>query len=322
MCMYSCDDRDGKVTDWHLVHYATRAVGQAGLIIVEATAVSQEGRISEQDLGIWNDEHLDGLKRIVSQIHKNGGTAGIQIAHAGRKAVVNEPIIAPSGIPFNRNWEMPREMTEADIHRTIGAFREGAARAKAAGFDIIEIHAAHGYLINQFLSPLTNKRTDEYGGNEEKRYRFLHLVIDSVREVWSGPLFVRISANEYIESGNTPETYVTYAKWMKGQGVDLIDCSSGGVLPVPIPSFPGYQVPYAEKIRHKAEISTAAVGLIMKGEQAEEILRNNRADLILFGRQLLYHPYLPLNIAAEFHVDIPIPKQYYRDVIGGRVRRF
>lgn len=318
MCMYSCMNEDGKVMDWHRIHYPTRAVGQVGLIIVEATAVSPEGRISYQDLGIWSDEHVDGLKKLVNLVHDQGAHIGIQLAHAGRKAELDEDILAPSAIPFE-NMKTPKEATLEDIKRIIASFQEAARRAKEAGFDVIEIHAAHGYLINEFLSPLTNKRTDNYGGSEENRYRLLEEIIEAVKQEWDSPLFVRISASDYVENGNTPETYVTYAKKMKEQGVDLIDCSSGAVVPAKINVYPGYQVSFAEKIRNEAHIATGAVGVITSGSQAEEILQNDRADLIFLGRELLRNPYWPHYAARELGYALQAPTQYER---GWRMNKF
>lgn len=312
MCMYSCPNEDGKVTNWHKIHYPSRATGQVGLIIVEATAVTPQGRISPQDLGIWDDSHIAGLKELVDLVHEQGAKIGIQLAHAGRKAMVDGPIIAPSAIPFNEKYKTPEEMTEEQITETIQAFVEGARRAREAGFDVIELHAAHGYLINEFLSPLTNQRTDQYGGDTDKRYRLLEEIIEQVKAVWQGPLFVRISADDYHPEGNQIDTYVYYTKKMKAQGVDLIDCSSGAVVPAAIDVYPGYQVPYAEKIRHEAEIPTGAVGLITHGLQAEEILGNERADLIFLGRVLLHDPYWPRTAAQELGVQLTPPKQYER----------
>jgi NADPH2 dehydrogenase len=312
MCMYSCQNQDGKVENWHYTHYVSRAVGQVGLIVVEATAVTKQGRISPFDLGIWSDEHIPGLERLVSMIKEHGAKAAIQLAHAGRKAMIDGEIIAPSAIPFNEEMKTPKEMTHEDIKQTVQAFQDGAARAKKAGFDIIEIHAAHGYLINEFLSPLTNKRADEYGGSFENRYRFLKEIISAVKEVWDGPLFVRISANDYHPDGLTEKDYVNYAKWMKEQGVDLIDVSSGAVVPVSINVYPGYQVKFSETIRNGANIPTGAVGLITTGQQAEEILRNNRADLVFIGRELLRDPYWPRTAAKQLGVTIEAPKQYQR----------
>lgn len=247
MCMYSCEEEDGIVTDWHLAHYTSRAVGQVGLIMIEATAVTPEGRITSRDLGIWNDEHVEGLQKLVNQVKAHGSKTAIQLAHAGRKATVDGTIYAPSAIAFDDESKTPAEMTKEDIERTIEAFKEGAKRSKQAGFDIIEIHGAHGYLIHQFLSPLSNKRTDEYGGSAENRYRFLQQTINSVKEVWDGPLFVRVSATDYAEGGLTIDDHVTFAKWMKEQGVDLIDVSSGALVHTKINVYPGYQVPFAEK---------------------------------------------------------------------------
>lgn len=312
MCMYSCMDEDGKVTDWHRVHYTSRAVGQVGLIIVEATAVTSQGRISVHDLGIWSDEHIEGLAELVRLSHQHGAKIGIQLAHAGRKATVDGPIIAPSAIPFNENMKTPAAMTAEQIEETIAAFREGARRAKAAGFDVVEIHAAHGYLINQFLSPLSNHRHDTYGGDRDRRYRFLQEVIEAVKEEWDGPLFVRISASDYHPEGLTVDDYVYYAQKMKAQGVDLIDCSSGGVVPAKINVYPGYQVPFAEKIRAEANIATGAVGFITSGWQAEEILQNERADLVFLARELLRDPYWPRRAAQELNMQIEGPRQYER----------
>lgn len=312
MCMYSCYEQDGIVTPWHLTHYTSRAVGQTGLIMTEAAAVSPQGRISPEDLGIWDDSHIEGLSSLVKSIHENGSKAAVQIAHAGRKAMIDGPIIAPSAIAFSDKMKTPEEMTLEQIEETVNQFRAAAKRAKTAGFDVIEIHGAHGYLINEFLSPLSNRRTDSYGGNQEKRYRFLQEIIAAMRLEWDGPLFVRISANDYHPEGNSPEDFVTYASWMKEDGIDLIDCSSGAVVPAKINVYPGYQVPFAEKIRNSADIATAAVGLITTGRQAEEILQNQRADLIFIGREFLRDPYWPRSAAEDLGVDIQSPKQYER----------
>lgn len=312
MCMYSSHEEDGKVQNWHYTHYVSRAVGQVGLIILEATAVTAQGRISPQDLGIWSDDHLEGLSQLTSLMKSYGSKTGIQLAHAGRKAVIEEDIIAPSAIPFNEEMKTPKEMTLPQIKETVAAFKQGAERAKKAGFDVIEIHAAHGYLINEFLSPLSNKRNDEYGGNAENRYRFLREVIEAVKEVWDGPLFIRVSASDYHEEGLKVDDYVQFSNWMKEQGVDLIDVSSGALVPARIKTFPGYQVPFAEKIKHKANVPTGAVGLITTGIQAEEILQNDRADLIFIARELLRDPYFPRTAAKELGVTIEAPKQYDR----------
>lgn len=312
MCMYSSHNEDGHVQDWHMTHYVSRAVGQVGLIMVEATAVQPQGRISPQDLGIWNDEHIQGFQELNRQIKVHGSKTAIQLAHAGRKAMVEGDIYAPSALAFNEKMKTPVEMSTEDIKETIAAFVEGAKRSKEAGFDIIELHGAHGYLINEFLSPLTNKRKDEYGGSTENRYQFLRDIIDGVNEVWDGPLFVRVSANDYHPEGLTAEDYVTYAKWMKEQGVDLVDVSSGAVVPAAIDVYPGYQVGFAETIKSGADIDTGAVGLITSGLQAEEILRNNRADLIFVARELLRDPYWPRTAAKQLGVEIESPKQYDR----------
>lgn len=312
MCMYSSHNEDGHIQTWHRTHYASRAVGQVGLIIVEATAVTPQGRISPQDLGIWSDDHINGLQELVGLMKEHGAKTGIQLAHAGRKAVLEGEIIAPSALAFNEKMKTPKEMTKADISETVEAFKKGAERAAKAGFDIIEIHGAHGYLINEFLSPLSNKRPDEYGGSAENRYRFLSEVITAVKSVWDGPLFVRISANDYHEQGLTPEDYLIFSQWMKAQGVDLIDVSSGAVVPARINVYPGYQVKYSETIKNGADMATGAVGLITTGIQAEEILQNERADLVFLARELLRDPYWPRTAAKELGVEVETPKQYER----------
>ncbi|MGD6966923.1 NADPH dehydrogenase NamA [Rossellomorea vietnamensis] len=312
MCMYSSHNEDGKVENWHKTHYTSRAVGGVGLIIQEATAVTAQGRISPQDLGIWSDDHIEGLSELVSLMKEQGAHTGIQLAHAGRKAVIEGDIIAPSSIAFNEKMKTPLEMSKNDIEETVTAFKQGAERAKKAGYDVIEIHAAHGYLINEFLSPLSNKRSDEYGGSAENRYRFLGEVIEAVNEVWNGPLFVRVSAKDYADGGLDAEDYAVYSSWMKEQGVDLIDVSSGAVVPAKIDVYPGYQVKLSETIRSKSEIATGAVGLITSGIQAEEILQNERADLILLAREFLRDPYWPRTAAKELGVEIETPKQYDR----------
>ncbi|MBS4202982.1 NADPH dehydrogenase NamA [Lederbergia citrea] len=312
MCMYSCKNEDGMVNDWHYTHYTSRAVGQVGLIIVEATAVTPQGRISPQDLGIWSDDHIEGLSKLTEMIKAHGAAAGIQIAHAGRKAELEGDILAPSAIPFNEKMKTPKEMSNEEVKATIKAFGQAAERAKKAGFDVIEIHGAHGYLINEFLSPLTNKRTDEYGGSQENRYRFLKEIIEEVKSVWEGPLFVRISANDYNDKGLNVEDYVIMAEWMKEQSIDLIDVSSGAVVPARIPVYPGYQVPLADQIKQEANIPTGAVGMITTGIQAEEILQNERADLIFLARELLRDPYWPRTAANELGVELEAPEQYKR----------
>ncbi|WP_026592247.1 NADPH dehydrogenase NamA [Bacillus sp. UNC437CL72CviS29] len=312
MCMYSSEHEDGKVTNFHPIHYASRAAGQVGLVMLEATAVVPEGRISNKDLGIWNNDHIPGLQQTVSLIHENGAKAAIQLAHAGRKAELHTDAVAPSAVAFNDAMKIPLEMNKQLIQETISAFQDAAYRSKQVGFDIIELHAAHGYLINEFLSPLSNKRTDEYGGSPENRYRFLREIINAVNAVWNGPLFVRISANDYHPEGLTEHDYVQFAKWMKEQGVDVIDCSSGAVVPSQIDVYPGYQVKYANHIKKQARIATGAVGLITSGIQAEEILANNEADLIFIGRELLRNPYFPRTAANELGFELQEPHQYQR----------
>ncbi|URM34200.1 NADPH dehydrogenase NamA [Cytobacillus firmus] len=312
MCMYSSHNEDGMVENWHRTHYTSRAVGQVGLIILEATAVTPQGRISPQDLGIWSDDHIAGLKELTGLMKEHGASPGIQLAHAGRKATVEGEILAPSAIAFNEKMKTPKEMTKEEVSETVQAFKKGAERAKKAGFEVIEIHAAHGYLINEFLSPLSNKRNDEYGGSAENRYRLLGEVIEAVKAVWDGPLFVRVSAHDYHDEGLTSRDYAEMGKWMKEQGVDLIDVSSGAVVPARIHTYPGYQVKFSETIKEGANIRTGAVGLITSGLQAEEILQNERADLIFIARELLRDPYWPRTAAKELGAAIEPPKQYER----------
>jgi len=327
MCQYT--SKDGFANDWHLVHLGTRAVGGAGLIIAEATAVAPEGRISPGDLGLWSDEHIEGLKRITDFIHGQGSVAGIQIAHAGRKASCALPreggkqldlnsggwkTVAPSAIPFSPGERAPEMLGKAAIMQLITDFGAAAARARKAGFDVLEIHSAHGYLLQEFLSPLSNHRTDEYGGSFENRTRMLLQVTESVRSVWPAekPLFVRISSTDWTEGGWTLEESIGLAYLLKNAGVDLIDCSSGGnVFNAKIPAAPGYQVPFAGALR-KTGIMTGAVGLITSSEQAEQILREEKADLIFMGRELLRNPYFPLLAAKELGSDISWPLQYLR----------
>lgn len=312
MCMYSSMAEDGLVTPFHMSHYISRAVGQVGLIMIEATAVQPAGRISARDLGIWQDDHVQGFKQLNEQLHAYGAKSAIQLAHAGRKAQLDANIYAPTALPFDGSSQKPVEMNHNDIKETIQAFKDGARRAKQAGFDIIEIHAAHGYLINQFLSPLTNKRTDQYGGSRDNRYRFLSQIIEAIQTQWIGPIFVRISSNEYHEDGNTLADIIYFAERMKLQGIDLIDVSSGGVVPAYINTYPGYQVQRCETIKQEVNIATGAVGLITTGIQAEEMLQNNRADLIFLGRSLLRNPYWAKEAADELKYEVEAPQQYER----------
>ncbi len=313
MCMYSAE-QDGKVNEWHLLHYPTRAVGGAGLIIIEATAVEPRGRISPKDLGIWSNDHVEGLKRLVDMIHANGSQVVLQLAHAGRKcAVKEERIIAPSAIAFSEEYQNPESMSHEEIEEVIQAFKNGARRALKAGFDGIEIYAAHGYLINQFLSPLTNLRNDSYGGNEKKRSKFLREILTAVRDVWDPekPVFLRVSAEEYHESGNHPNDVVAIVNAVK-ESIDLVHVSSGGVIPATVPAYPGYQIAFAEIIKAKTGLPVIAGGLVTKAQMAEEIIRNQRADLVFLGRELLRNPYWPLHAAKELGIDIPWPEQYER----------
>ena len=314
MCQYSADE-DGNVGNWHIIHYASRAIGGVGLIIIEATAVEPRGRISANDLGIWKDEHIDGLKRIVEECKKYGAKVGIQLAHAGRKcSVASENIVAPSAIPFSEDYKTPIELTQDEIQNIIESFKMGARRSLEAGFDIIEIHGAHGYLINEFLSPLSNHRTDKYGGSLENRARFLKEILQSVREVWPRelPIILRVSAEDYVTDGNHPEDLANIINLLKEYEVDIVNVSSGAVVPAEIKAYPGYQVPFAEVIKKQTGLPTIAGGLITNPLMAEEILRNNRSDLVFLGRELLRNPYWPLHAAKEVRDDIKWPVQYER----------
>ncbi len=329
MCQYS--SQDGFANDWHLVHLGSRAVGRAGLVFTEATAVVPEGRISPQDLGIWKDEHVEMLARIVRFIDGQGSVAGMQLAHAGFKAstlppwlgggtvdVKNggwRPVYSASAVPFSDTSIVPEALDKAGLERAVQAIAAAAQRALAAGFRVVEIHGAHGYLIHEFLSPVTNKRTDEYGGTFENRTRFLRESIEAVREVWPEklPLFLRISATDWVEGGWTPDDSVALAKMVRPLGVDLIDCSSGGIAPgVKIPLGPGYQVPFARKVRNEGGIPTGTVGMITEATQAERILAEGSADLILMARQFLRDPYVPLHAAKELGEELEWAVQYVR----------
>ncbi len=328
MCQYSC--KDGFATDWHLVHLGSRAVGGAALIIQEASAVSADGRITYADLGIWKDEHIEKLKTIVDFIHSNGAVAGIQLAHAGRKASCEIPwlggkqiksgehywqTVAPSPLPFNEDDMIPHELSKNEIAALVNDFKLAAVRAIKAGYKIIEIHAAHGYLINEFLSPLSNHRTDEYGGSFENRVKFLIEIIEAIQTVWPStvPLFVRISASDWVEAGWTIDDSVKLSSILKIRGIDLIDASSGGSVPyAKIPAAPGYQVPFAAAIKKQTGILTGAVGIITTAQQAEEILKKQQADVIIIAREHLRDPYFALHAAKELAEDITWPDQYAR----------
>jgi len=329
MCQYS--SVDGFANDWHLVHLGSRAAGGVGLIIQEATAVSPEARISPSDLGIWKDEHIQKLKTINEFIVSQNAIPGIQLAHAGRKASVSAPwlgnkkldfahggwqTVAPSAIPYHEDEPFqPEALDKNGIQKVIADFKAATKRAVEAGYQVMEIHGAHGYLLHQFLSPLTNTRKDEYGGIFENRIRFTLEILEAVQSEWPSdlPLFVRISATDWAEGGWNPEESVKLSKILKEKGVDLIDVSSGGLVShQQIPLKPGYQVEFAEKIKNEAAILTGAVGLITEANQAEEILENNQADLVLFARESLRDPNLPLHFAKELNEDILWPKQYAR----------
>ncbi len=329
MCEYS--STDGYVSDWHFVHLGSRAVGGAGLVLTEATAVLPEGRISPQDLGIWMDDHIEPLARIIRFISEQGSVAGMQLAHAGRKASTYRPweghgaipqgkggwnnVVAPSAVPFADNYPMPQALSIDGIKNIVSAFAAAARRACEAGFRVVEIHAAHGYLIHEFLSPLSNQRTDSYGGSFENRIRILRKIVTAVRGSWPerAPLLVRISATDWIEGGWDIQQSVELACQLVKLGVDLIDCSSGGnALQAKIPVAPGYQTPFAEQIRREANILTGAVGMITSPIQAENILVAGQADAIIIAREFLRDPYWPLRAARELGQPIAWPVQYLR----------
>lgn len=329
MCQYS--SQDGFATDWHLVHLGSRAVGGAALVMTEASAVVAEGRISAGDLGIYKDAHIEMLARIFHFVDQQGAVPGMQLAHAGRKASTAvpwqggapvdvaaggwTPIFAPSPLAFDTGWQVPKELDKKEIAAIVAAFAAAAGRALQAGAKVVEIHAAHGYLIHSFLSPLGNRRSDEYGGSFANRIRFLKEVVNAVRKVWPDhlPLFMRISASDWTENGWTIEESVELARELKPLGVDLMDCSSGGIAPrIAIPTGAGYQVPFAERVRREAGIATAAVGMITSTAQADQIIRNGDADLVLMARASLRDPYLALHAAAELHQDVTWPQQYTR----------
>ncbi|MCC7126674.1 MAG: NADH:flavin oxidoreductase/NADH oxidase [Acidobacteria bacterium] len=328
MCQYSCDN--GLATDWHLVHLGTRAVGGAGLVFTEAAAVTPEGRISPHDLGLWSDAHAEVLAPVVRFIRAQGRVAGVQLAHAGRKASTKRPWdgmggvaadeggwepIGPDTQAFSDSYPTPRMMTLDDIRAVPRAFADAAARARDIGVEVVEVHAAHGYLLHEFLSPLSNTRTDEYGGSFEGRVRLCLDVVDAVRAVWPErlPLFVRISSTDWTAGGWDIGSSVALAVLLKSRGVDLIDCSSGGnVARATIPLEPGYQVPFASRIRREAEIATGAVGLITTPQQADAIIANGHADCVFLARELLRSPYWPLHAAKELGQETAWPSQYLR----------
>ncbi|WP_328540086.1 NADH:flavin oxidoreductase/NADH oxidase [Streptomyces sp. NBC_00344] len=336
MCQYSADTSGpgtGAANDWHFSHYTARAAGGTGLVIVEATAVSPEGRISPADLGIWNDTQAASLRRITDFLKGQGTVAGIQLAHAGRKASTDRPWngggpvgaeqggwqpVAPSALPFEEGHHVPAELTAPEIKHIVAQFADAARRALDAGFEVAEIHGAHGYLLGEFLSPHSNHRTDEYGGSFENRVRFTLEVVDAVRSVWPEelPLFFRISATDWLDEGGwTPDDTVRLAPLLKEHGVDLLDVSSGGnAARVRIPAGPGYQVPFAARVKAETSLPVAAVGMITETEQAEKILSNGEADAVLLGRELLRNPSWARLAARELGSDVHVPQQYHRSV--------
>jgi len=328
MCQYSA--RDGRPTDWHLVHYGSRAVGGAACLIMEATAVSPEGRISPDDLGLWSDDFIPAFKRVTDFIKAQKAVPGIQLAHAGRKASTYAPwkgegplrpedgawpVIAPSAIPFDRHFPTPIEMSLEDIELIKRKFSEAAIRAVKAGFELIEIHQAHGFLVHQFLSPISNKRTDSYGGNLENRCRLALEIAKTIRDNIPDnmPLLVRLSSTDWVENGWDIEQSIYLARGLKEAGVDLIDCSSGGNVPdAKIPAGPGYQLSFSERIKKEVKILTGGVGFITSPEQAETVIRSGQADIVLLGRELLRHPYWLLEAAKRLKSEIDWPAQYLR----------
>jgi 2,4-dienoyl-CoA reductase-like NADH-dependent reductase (Old Yellow Enzyme family) len=328
MCQYSSED--GFANDWHLVHLGSRAVGGAALVLTEAAAVSPVGRISPHDLGIWKDEHLEALARIARFVRGHGAVAGVQLAHAGRKASTGRPWegvtpvpreqggwrpVAPSEVPYAEGWPAPEALDETAIAAIVRDFASGARRAAEAGFEVVEVHGAHGYLVHEFLSPLSNRRRDRYGGGFENRARLALEVVRAVRAAWPErlPLLFRLSATDWVEGGWTPEESVALAKLLRAEGVDLVDTSSGGTDPkANVPTGPGYQTPFAERIRREAGVPTAAVGMITSAAQADHVVRTGQADLVLLARGMLRNPYWPLAAARELGVAGPVPKQYLR----------
>lgn len=337
MCQYSAEG--GVPNDWHLIHLASRAVGGAALVCAEATAVTPEGRISAQDTGIWNDQQTEAFSRITRAIHEAGSVAAIQLAHAGRKASTLRPWdgsgavpperggwepLAPSALAFASDYAMPRAIATPEVAGIVAAFRAAAKRALDAGFKVVEVHAAHGYLLHEFLSPLSNQRDDVYGGTFEGRTRLVREVVSAVREVWPErlPVFVRISATDWADGGWTLEESIALAKQLAALGVDLIDCSSGGLVSTAtIPVGPGFQTPFAAEIRRAAGVPTGAVGLITSAHQADHIIRSGQADCVLLARELLRDPYFPLRAAAELGQKTSWPSQYLRAAPAGSTPR-
>lgn len=328
MCQYSAID--GFATDWHLAHLGARAIGRAGLVMVEATAVSPEGRISPKDVGLWSDAHAEPLERIARFLRSQGSVAAIQLAHAGRKASTAVPweghgevseeaggwtTIAPSSLRFTDGYPMPEELDEAGISRVVEAFTDAARRARDAGFQVVELHAAHGYLLHQFLSPLSNHRQDRWGGSFENRTRLVVECVDAIRREWPDtlPLFVRVSATDWVDGGWSLDDTVRLAKLLGPRGVDLVDASSGGLSPLQrIEVKPSYQVPFAERIRRESGVKTAAVGLITTPKEADAIICEERADLVFIGRESLRNPNFPLDAARALGHDLAWPRQYER----------
>ncbi|AEF93862.1 NADPH dehydrogenase [Desulfotomaculum nigrificans CO-1-SRB] len=313
MCMYRAD-KEALANDWHFIHYATRAIGQVGLIIMEATGVEDRGRITSRDLGLWHDGQVAGIKRIVDAVHANGSKIAIQLNHAGRKSEVEylDPV-GPSAIAYSDKYRTPRELSRDEIKEIVGLFAAAARRAVTAGFDAIEIHGAHGYLISEFLSPLTNKRQDEYGGSPENRVRFLGEVLKAVKGVLPNdmPLIVRVSAHDIEPGGNTPEDMAQMLNLVKDIGIDLVNVSSGGVTPVAPKSYPSYQIPYAITIKEKTGLPVIGGGLVNDPLQAEQIVKSG-VDLVYIGRELLRNPYWPLHAAFILREDITWPEPYLR----------
>jgi 2,4-dienoyl-CoA reductase-like NADH-dependent reductase (Old Yellow Enzyme family) len=329
MCQYSAQD-DGRATDWHLAHLASRAAGGAGLVIAEATAVEARGRISRRDLGLWDNAQIEPLARIARAINEQGAVAGIQIAHAGRKAAMQVPwlgggplrrddgaweVVGPSATAFSESFPVPSELSRSDLTQIREAFRQAAQRALQAGFGLLELHGAHGYLLHSFLSPLSNQRRDEYGGSFDNRIRFLLEVTRAVREVWPTDrvLALRVSATDWFAGGWTPEETVELARRLEHEGLDILDCSSGGSSAAAvIPLAPGYQVGFAHSVKTATKLATAAVGLITDPAHANDIVQTGAADLVLLGRELLRNPYWPLTAARSLQQEVRVPPQYQR----------